>query len=350
MAIVAVSVALVAVLAGVLFSERVQSLLVFVQWLNWPPISWSDPEQPSPTWARTAGSYLSWWTWSTQAFEGLPGARPLSVESAAGTLRGWRIPGVEGGGPRRMVVLYLHGNAGNMAVKHRVLLYQLLAAAPLSCDVVTFDYRGFGRSDGWWPNEATAVADATALWRSLRDEDPNSQVVVWGHSLGTGVALGLLSALVAESTLCSVDANGGAAPAACVEPSGKSARSGGLPWGLILEAPFTSVPDVALFSVSRLPRSLVGWLSEVLHRLLSAHRFPSKERVERVAHHLKNVAILHGAKDTVVPYQHGQELARLAQVPLYTFAASGHENIVLDPELVQTLGSIFEGWGSAPSQ
>mmetsp|Transcript_25171 Transcript_25171/g.46127 ORF Transcript_25171/g.46127 Transcript_25171/m.46127 type:complete len:321 (-) Transcript_25171:21-983(-) len=302
---------LVALIAVLLSSSRAQALLVFVHWVNWPPFEWSAPETPSPEWVQALSSLVGQGL-SSGAFLGLPSARAISIAGEAGVLRGWRIPRVGAG---ECVVLYLHGNAGNIAVDHRVRLYKLLAGPPLHCDVVAVDYRGFGFSDGRWSAEASAIADALAVFRSLADH--NEHVIVWGHSLGTGISLGLTEEL---------------------------RRAGSqLPSGLVLEAPFLSVPDVATSFVSAfLPEWLVSRLLKELDSILAEHRFPSKIRIGPVAK-LMPVAILHGRQDGVVPFWHGRELAKLGNAAFHGFD-QGHDGIVLDPSLPSILKKTFEEW------
>jgi len=303
--------ALALFLGGLAVSPKVQSLFVFVQWVNWPPFTWEAPETPSTSWAWWIDRHLGLFNWHCKAHQGL-GAETFEVHGSLGIVRGWRLPR---SGTGKRVVLYLHGNAGNIAVHHRVKLYETLIAPPLSCDVVTIDYGGFGASDGWWPDEASAVADALAAWTGL----PEGELIVWGHSLGTGIATGLISSLIECST--------------CATPH-----------GLILEAPFTSVPDVAAFWAEAwpVPRSYLPSLESFLHERMYAHRFPTIDRIERIAD-VVNIAVLHGVHDDVVPYDQGQLVAQRAKSPLITFQR-GHEDIVNDSTFVPVLSDVFQSW------
>lgn len=307
-------------LALLVASKRAQSLLVFVQWLNWPPFDWESPASPSPGWVQLLSPIaIRLFGRNARAFAGLPTAMPFTAEGPHGAVCGWRIPRRGAG---ECTVLYLHGNAGNIAVSHRVQLYELLSAPPLSCDVVAIDYRGFGHSDACWPEEATAVEDALVALEAL----PGSRghVIVWGHSLGTGVAMGALAALC--------------------NSSGPSRSN--LPRGLVLESPFLSVPDVAAGWVQWLPGSIYRAAEDAVHAVLGAHRFDSSERIEAVAARLdRNVIVLHGGSDDVVPYAHGEELARRGGVALHSFQR-GHDDIVDDPGLETVLQPVFRAWFS----
>ncbi|KAK6328792.1 hypothetical protein J4Q44_G00007700 [Coregonus suidteri] len=90
------------------------------------------------------------------------------------------------------VMLYLHGNAGTKGGDHRVQLYKVLSA--LGYHVVTFDYRGWGDSDGS-PSERDMTSDAMFLYQWVMERVGSKPLNVWGHSLGTGVATNLVRRL-----------------------------------------------------------------------------------------------------------------------------------------------------------
>ncbi|XP_056292025.1 monoacylglycerol lipase ABHD12-like isoform X2 [Pseudoliparis swirei] len=83
------------------------------------------------------------------------------------------------------VFIYLHGNTGTRAATHRVGVAKLLSA--LGYHALVPDYRGFGDSTGE-PTEAGLTTDALYLYDWVKARSGSSPVVVWGHSLGTGVA------------------------------------------------------------------------------------------------------------------------------------------------------------------
>ncbi|MGH0149417.1 UNVERIFIED_CONTAM: hypothetical protein FKN15_015690 [Acipenser sinensis] len=91
------------------------------------------------------------------------------------------------------VILYLHGNAGTRGGDHRVQLYKVLSS--LGYHVVTFDYRGWGDSDGS-PSEGGMTADAIFMYDWVKKRSRSHPLYIWGHSLGTG-SIKLLLALPA---------------------------------------------------------------------------------------------------------------------------------------------------------
>ena len=196
------------------------------------------------------------------------GLRVRRVELAASDgvrLVGWVMPA---GGGEGYWLLICHGNAGNISEAGRPQHYAGLRALGLS--LFAFDYRGYGESEGA-PTEQGLYRDAEAAYRYLRDTlgVPAERIVVFGHSLGSAVAVELV----------------GRVPAA----------------GLILDGALASVVERAqeLF-----PYAPVRWIA--------ASRYPSIERVGRLT--LPKL-FLHARADEVVPFAHGRRLFEAAAPP-----------------------------------
>ena len=199
------------------------------------------------------------------------------------TLHGWYCPSPETvdniyGDGARPVVLYCHGNAGNLSDRApNIADWQ----RHLGVDVFIFDYRGYGKSEGT-PSEAGVYLDSRAAHAWLIDEkgvDP-TRLMILGRSLGGAIALEL--ALAAEHSC------------------------------LMLEATFTSLLDIA--------RRLYPWL---MPRLTMRTRFPSRERI---IHYTKPLLVTHGSEDGLIPVWHGRELYELAHEPkqYYEITGGGH--------------------------
>lgn len=189
-------------------------------------------------------------------------------------LHGWFLP-VEGS---RHTVLVCHGNAGN--ISHR-LDRALLMHAKLKTDVFLFDYRGYGLSEGS-PDEPGTYRDARAALRYLitgRGID-RANLIVFGESLGAAVALQL----------------------ALEEP----VRA------LVLEAPFTSIGDMA--------RSVPPFLP--LGRLFRTRY----DNLAKVGGLRVPLLILHGDRDTTVPFAQGRRLFEAAPEPKRFFAIPGADH------------------------
>jgi len=213
--------------------------------------------------------------------------------------------------PGARVVLYFHGKAASRGQFNRVELVKALAAT-MEAHVIAIDYRGFGDSTGW-PSEAGLGLDARAVWAWVQERvggkeggKEGANVYLYGHSLGSSVALGLAQYLSEEA-----DAAAAAAAADDNEASSSSSSSGSsnsplpvVPTGLILDAAFTNLSMAALHHPSALP-----FQHALLHSM--HERFPSLEYIQRVD---QPILILHGRRDRMIPLFLGQELYHAAQL------------------------------------
>lgn len=211
--------------------------------------------------------------------------------AADGTrLHGWYAPHDR----PRAVILYCHGNAGNITHRAEVLatLHRRVGAS-----VLMFDYRGYGRSEGK-PSEDGVLADARAAraWLARRAGIAEGDVVLMGQSLGGAVAVDLAAA--------------------------DGAR------GLVLESTFTSIPDMAAHYYPWLPR----WLIRT--------RLDSLSKIGRYHGPLFQA---HGDADTIVPYEDGRRLFDAANEPKTFFVLSRLDhNDVLPPEYYRALAQFLD--------
>ena len=164
----------------------------------------------------------------------------------------------------RPLVIVFPGNAGNRMMRE----YLLHALGSVGADAMIFDYRGYGDNAGK-PSEANMVRDARAIWKFATEElkVAPGRIVLYGESLGGGVATRLASDLCSEG----------------IEPG-----------GLILQATFNSLVDAGGHHFPYLPVSLV-----------LIDRFPSDQRIAKVT---CPVLQIHGEKDSIVPLRLGQKL------------------------------------------
>ncbi len=296
-------------------------------------------------------TYLHWVRWplfrdltDLVAFR-LPHARNIRLRTADGVeLGGWHMlpshavaaeashlaPGSRAreeffdkalGRPAARVVIYFHGNAASRGQHNRVELIKALAAT-LETHVIAVDYRGYGDSTGW-PSEAGLAEDARAVWEWVQERvlpgggqgngngngngssRHTANVYVYGHSLGSSVALGLAHHLSSTATA--------AAAAAAVPqqpPDEPQDRVRLLPAGLILDAPFTNLSMAALHHPSALPFRLLPFVKQaLLHSMYE--RFPS---IDLIADVTQPILILHGRHDRTIPFHLGQELYQAAQL------------------------------------
>ena len=194
-------------------------------------------------------------------------------------LIGWVVPARSGAADSPWLLLF-HGNAGNIATAGRP--DHDLQLSRLGLNVLALDYRGYGESQGR-PSEPGLYADADAAWHWLTTVRgvPPGRIVIYGHSLGSAVAIELATRVEAA--------------------------------GLIVEGAPTSVPDRGQEVYPFLP---VRWLSR--------NRFASKERIGRVT---CPKLFIHGLNDTTIPIRHGRRLFELAAEPKKFLAvAGGHDD------------------------
>jgi len=188
-------------------------------------------------------------------------------------LSAWYIPSPQ----RKGVVLFCHGNAGN--ISHR--LDSIRIFHDIGLDVLIFDYRGYGKSEGS-PGEKGTYLDAEAVWKYLMEEKhiPLKKIVVFGRSLG--------SAIAAETVL---------------------RHGGGM---LIVESGFTSIPDLGASLYPFLPV-----------RLLSRYSYNSLKKV-------KDIGIpklfVHSPDDEIIPFSHGKRLFQDAAEPKQFLEIRGGHN------------------------
>ena len=188
-------------------------------------------------------------------------------------LHGWFVPAEK----ERGVVLFFHGNAGN--ISHRLDTLELFNTLGLSSLII--DYRGYGQSQGKVTEQGTYL-DAEAAWQYLTRERtvPADKIVIFGRSLGGAIAAYL---------------------AAQQEPG-----------GLIIESTFTSIPDMGAHLYPILPV-----------RLLSRFRYDTKEALKSVT---CPVLVIHSPDDEIIPYKNGSILFEAAKEPKSFLEIRGGHN------------------------
>lgn len=208
-----------------------------------------------------------------------PSAIGLAFDSVALTaadgvrLAGWYVPCEKARG----TLLMCHGNGGNIGDR----LYPIGLFHELGLNVFIFDYRGYGASAGK-PSEEGTYRDAQAAWQYLVEQRriAPDKIVVHGRSLGGAVA-----AWLAERV----------SPAA-----------------LILEATFTSVPDMGA--------RLYPWLPV---RLLCRYRYNTIAHMGQIE---CPVLVAHSRDDELVPFEHGRKLFAAARDPKTFVELTGDHN------------------------
>jgi uncharacterized protein len=209
------------------------------------------------------------------AAAGLPEAKEEVLVTQDGErVIAWSVPPHEG----KKVILFFPGNGDTLALR----VPRLRAVITDGAGLVALSYRGYAGSSGS-PSEQGLILDARAAYDYAAAHYPPARLVIWGFSLGTGPAV----ALAAE------------------RPVGK----------LILEAPYTSITDIAGADLPFIPV-----------RLLLKDQFHSDLRIEKVHAPL---LIMHGERDPVIPIRFARRLFALANEPkrFFSFPEGRHFNL-----------------------
>jgi len=216
----------------------------------------------------------------TAAAAGFAEAQEITLNTSDGErLLAWYVPPKAG----KHLFIYFHGNGDTL--NWRVDRDRRIVAD--GDGLLAVSYRGYEGSTGS-PSEAGLGLDAEAAYAFATTKVAPERVVVWGHSLGTGVAV----LLAAERKI----------------------------GALVLEAPYTSIADVAATRFPLLPI-----------RLLLSDPFHSDERIGKVT---APVLIFHGEKDDVIPISFGERLFSLVQTPKCFVRFPEGDHINLDDQTI----------------
>lgn len=191
------------------------------------------------------------------------------------TLQAWYEPPK----PGKPVILYFHGQGATLALGK----WRYIRMHKEGVGYLALAYRGFSGSTGH-PTEQGVLVDGLAAYDWLKDHGFRDQdIVIHGHSLGTGVATYVATKRPARA--------------------------------LILEAPFTAASDVASERYPFVPVSL-----------LMHDKFESRARIKDV--HMP-LLIIHGTRDSVIPFADGKRLFDMANLPKVFVAMPNSEHNTL---------------------
>ena len=178
------------------------------------------------------------------------------------------------------VILYLHGNAGDLSRWGKITEYFV----EKEYDLLVMDYRTYGKSTGAL-SEHALYSDAQLCYDYLKDRYIEDEITIYGRSLGTGIVTYIASA--------------------------------NNPKQIVLETPYYSIVDVAKY---RFPFFSV---EQMLH-----YKIPANEFIQNVT---CNIHIIHGTDDNVVPFESGEKLFKVSPQNLTSFTAienGSHNNLI----------------------
>ena len=185
------------------------------------------------------------------------------------------------------MVFFLHGNGGNL----QTWLTNVDFYRRVNYDLFMIDYRGYGKSRGQIESETQLHDDVRAAWNMIAPKYAGKKLVVYGRSLGTGLAAKLSSDVQPDLTVL-------------VSPfeSLKAMGDAHYPW----------LPG----AVNRYPMRTDVWLPKV--------KGP--------------VVIQHGDLDTIIGLSHGERLKQLRSgTELVVVNGAGHNDIHKFPKYLDTL-------------
>ena len=212
----------------------------------------------------------------------------LSVKDGT-KIHAWYLPCEGAAG----AILFSHGNGGNLS--HRDGGLRILRDTSRR-SVLIYDYPGYGKSGGT-PSESGVYDAGTAAWQWLQEKHPPNRIVLFGESLGGGVAVELATRHPCE--------------------------------GLVLFSTFTSLPKAA--------KAKMPWLP---CETLMSNRFDNAAKLPGIR---RPVYIAHGDADEVIPFDQSQRLFELANEPKrFRARAGGTHNMPFDPEICEEARRFLE--------
>ncbi|MEO8751397.1 MAG: alpha/beta fold hydrolase [Casimicrobiaceae bacterium] len=188
----------------------------------------------------------------------------------------------------RGLVFFLHGNAGNLQTWTTGIDFY----RRVNFDLFIVDYRGYGKSTGHIDSEAQLHADVRAAWDAIAPAYRGKPIVIYGRSLGTGLATALARDVA--------------------------------PQLLVLVSPYTSLADAALRAYPVAPSFLL--------------KYPL--RTDRIIGDIKSpVLLMHGSRDALIPPSDSEKLRALVRAPveMLTVEGAGHGDIQRFPAYVEQL-------------
>ena len=199
----------------------------------------------------------------------------------------------------RGLVFFLHGNAGNVSTWTTGIDFY----RRVNYDLFMLDYRGYGKSTGRIENEEQLRSDVRAAWDKVAPEYAGSPVVIYGRSLGSGLA-----------TYLARDAN---------------------PALLVLVSPYTSLAATANRTYPVAPQ----WIMKYPLRtdtIIGEVRCP--------------ILLVHGTLDSLIPLSDSERLRALARAPveLLEIKGAGHSDIHRFPAYLDGLAARLEQLPGSP--
>ena len=185
-------------------------------------------------------------------------------------------------------LVIFHGNAGHLSNR----IYKLNELYKLDINILLISWRGFSGNRGS-PTEQNLYKDAEAAIKWLNSKEIQSnKIILYGESLGTGVAVEIGKKNIFNS--------------------------------IILESPFTSMENAAKIYYPYLPV-----------KLLLKDKYDSINKIKIIK---TPILIMHGMKDDIVPFSMGKELFNKANNPKYSYFTSNDDHMMeFNDQIMKTI-------------
>ena len=190
-------------------------------------------------------------------------------------------------------IIYFHGNAGTLENR----IYKLNHFQNFDINFLIIAWRGFSGNQGK-PTEQGLYVDGLSALNWILDQGVKEEnIFIYGESLGTGIAVE-----IAQNRNFA---------------------------GVILETPFTSMVDAAKKFYPYIPVSF-----------LLKDKYENKKKIKNIN---APILIMHGAKDTIVPFSMGQKIFELANEPKYSYFTEQDDHMMeYNEPLIKVLKKFLE--------
>jgi len=213
-------------------------------------------------------------------------------------------------------IIFFHGNAGNLTMRYDMINFLYTYAS-----VLIFDYRSYGRSDGYviFSSDVSMQTDSDAIWSycvNVLKYSP-SKISLFGESLGCAAALKL------SAELC------------------KSFESDSYPHSVVLNAPFYSLGSMIRVIFEKLRMGFVGNFFSMIY----GSEYKSDMLIQCINPQVK-IIIAHSLHDEIIPYAEGFKLYKLVSDthPNIKFIniSGSHNNLYLTDAYIYALSAAYE--------
>ena len=226
------------------------------------------------------------------------GVNEFTVTVPGATLSGLqlKLPNPKG------VVFFLHGNSGNLDTWFvNTEIYR-----QNNMDLVMIDYRGFGKSTGQIESEAQLRSDVRAAWDFIAPQYVGKKLVVYGRSLGSGLAAGLSAELTDDA-----------------------AKGGAIVDMTVLVSPYSSM------------RTLTGQIYPYVPQVVLRYPLRTDQLVPKIKSPL---LLIHGEQDTFIPPSHSLALkAIVKRARLLLIPGAAHSDIHKFDQYLKEFGGVLAG-------